>query len=497
MTHPYYPSGDEVGLDQQSRHEGHSISPSTGLDGQQELVERGTSSVSPALEIDGRSRNSTRRRIQVACNRCRKRKIKCSGDIGDGQGCSNCRASGNTNCQFLRVNSSYLQTKVAWSPYPGLNAAVSSSPRLGVYAHTVQRSGLVSTNSLGVRLGSFSRPSYDLGTFNLQHPSSRQPFSLDHTANYENEPTPYNPQSSYMFPSSHQGILPDYCGLAWNTKAWNSNVQINNAQSGTAFPTQDAENTFTSSSYPFLFSGQGTQSTDGLMTCTPSDGQGADRTLPKTSGCSQLQGVPSPSATSEVMSGLPLSPEYRYGHHLAARASISSGGRPSMQLGSNGNFGGNCLNQTRKASLSNAQDIMFDYLPVTSVGPSSHLGPSTGTALTTFETLDSTDDFRASAESRSTRSFSRDSGRVISMMGCGSDIYGYSSSEKSKNRSETGDTGSTATLMNGLPYTRPRHADTHSTIPFDLLATEVLPEYRTSAELQRTSVSALSNPGGF
>jgi hypothetical protein len=208
-------------------------------------------------------------------------------------------------------------------------------------------------------------------------------------------------------------------------------------------------------------------------------------------------GMPSPSATPEAMSGLLLSPEYRYGHHLAARASISSSGRPSMQLGSNGNFGGNPLNQTRKGSQSSTQDIMFDYLPVTSVGPSSHIGPSTGTALTTFETLDSTDDFRASTESRSTRSFSRDSGRFISMMGCGSDIYGYSSSEKSKNRSETGDTGSTATLMNGLPYTRPRHADTHSTIPFDLLATEVLPEYRTSAELQRTSVSALSNPGGY
>ncbi|PKX90307.1 uncharacterized protein P174DRAFT_454374 [Aspergillus novofumigatus IBT 16806] len=499
MAHPYYPSGDEVGLSQQSGHEAHSISLSTGPDGQQEMVERGTSSVSPALEIDGRSRNSTRRRIQVACNRCRKRKIKCSGDIGDGQGCSNCRASGNKNCQFLRVNSSMLQTKDSGWPYHASNATVSSSPRLGVYAHMAQRSALVSTNSLGVRLGSFSRPSgYDLGTFSPQHPPSRQTFSLDHTANYENEPTAYNPPSSYMFSSSHQGIVPDYCGLAWNTKAWNSNVQVNNAQSGAAFPTQDTENTFTSSSYPFLFSGPGTQSTDVPMTCTPSDGQGADRTLPKASGRSQLQmGMSSPSATPEAMSGLLLSPEYRYGHHLATRASISGSGLPSMQHGSNGNFGGNSLNQTRKASQSSAPDMMFDYLPITSVGTPSHLGPSAGTALNTFETLDSTDDFRASEEGRSTRSFSRDSGRFMSMMGCGSDIYGYSSSEKSKNRSETGDTGSTATLMNGLPYTRPRQADTHSAIPFDLLATEVLPEYRASAELQRTSVSALSNPGGF
>jgi hypothetical protein len=382
-----------------------------------------------------------------------------------------------------------LQTKDSGWPYHASNATVSSSPRLGVYAHMAQRSGLVSTNSLGVRLGSFSRPSgYDLGTFSPQHPPSRQTFILDHTANYENEPTAYNPPLSYMFSSSHQGILPDYCGLAWNTKAWNSNVQVNNAQSGAAFPTQDTENTFTSSSYPFLFSGSGTQSTDVPMTCTPSDGQCADRALPKASGRSQLQmGMSSPSATPEAMSGLLLSPEYRYGHHLATRASVSGSGLPSMQLGSNGNFGGNSLNQTSTASQSSAPEIMFDYRPITSVGTPSHLGPSAGTALNTFETLDSTDDFRASAEGRSTRSFSRDSGRFMSMMGCGSDIYGYSSSEKSKNRSETGDTGSTATLMNGLPYTRPRHADTHSAIPFDLLTTEVLPEYRASANIRLSS----------
>lgn len=38
------------------------------------------------------------------CARCRKRKIKCSGDAGDGQSCTNCRSAGNTDCQFLRVS---------------------------------------------------------------------------------------------------------------------------------------------------------------------------------------------------------------------------------------------------------------------------------------------------------------------------------------------------------------------------------------------------------
>ncbi len=42
------------------------------------------------------------------CGRCRKRKIKCSGDPGDGTGCNNCKSAGTEHglCQFLRVRCS-------------------------------------------------------------------------------------------------------------------------------------------------------------------------------------------------------------------------------------------------------------------------------------------------------------------------------------------------------------------------------------------------------
>ncbi|OCK79259.1 hypothetical protein K432DRAFT_394050 [Lepidopterella palustris CBS 459.81] len=45
------------------------------------------------------------RRIPVACARCRKRKIRCSGDPGDGSGCRNCKRAGAdiSSCQFHRV----------------------------------------------------------------------------------------------------------------------------------------------------------------------------------------------------------------------------------------------------------------------------------------------------------------------------------------------------------------------------------------------------------
>ncbi|RBR24204.1 uncharacterized protein FIESC28_02937 [Fusarium coffeatum] len=46
-----------------------------------------------------------RKRIAVACGRCRKRKIRCSGDTGTGEPCTNCKNAGYEPCQFLRVAS--------------------------------------------------------------------------------------------------------------------------------------------------------------------------------------------------------------------------------------------------------------------------------------------------------------------------------------------------------------------------------------------------------
>lgn len=44
--------------------------------------------------------------IVLQCVRCRKRKIRCSGEPGNGQGCDNCKnASLGLACQFLRVQS--------------------------------------------------------------------------------------------------------------------------------------------------------------------------------------------------------------------------------------------------------------------------------------------------------------------------------------------------------------------------------------------------------
>ncbi|RPA76630.1 hypothetical protein BJ508DRAFT_310940 [Ascobolus immersus RN42] len=58
---------------------------------------------------------TSRRRIPVACGRCRKRKIRCSGDPGDQSGCANCKNANikQGECVFLRVGSECVTTPLS------------------------------------------------------------------------------------------------------------------------------------------------------------------------------------------------------------------------------------------------------------------------------------------------------------------------------------------------------------------------------------------------
>ncbi|TQV95371.1 Fungal transcriptional regulatory protein [Cordyceps javanica] len=49
-----------------------------------------------------------RKRVVVACLRCRKRKIRCSGDDGTGGACTNCRNANEPQCLFMRVQAGSL-----------------------------------------------------------------------------------------------------------------------------------------------------------------------------------------------------------------------------------------------------------------------------------------------------------------------------------------------------------------------------------------------------
>ncbi|KAI0399625.1 hypothetical protein F4802DRAFT_602813 [Xylaria palmicola] len=85
-----------------------------------------------------------RKRIPVACGRCRKRKIRCSGDTGNGGPCSNCKNAGYEPCLFLRVSSQetplkdtndYTYNLDAARTYAQSRGAVSPLSPLPQYAH--------------------------------------------------------------------------------------------------------------------------------------------------------------------------------------------------------------------------------------------------------------------------------------------------------------------------------------------------------------------------
>ncbi|KAH8706238.1 hypothetical protein BGZ61DRAFT_531458 [Ilyonectria robusta] len=65
----------------------------------------------PPIDDNMDDYSTQRKRIAVACGRCRKRKIRCSGDNGNGSPCTNCRNAGWEPCQYLRVASQEAQMK--------------------------------------------------------------------------------------------------------------------------------------------------------------------------------------------------------------------------------------------------------------------------------------------------------------------------------------------------------------------------------------------------
>ncbi|OJD35787.1 glycoside hydrolase family 10 [Diplodia corticola] len=88
---------------------------------------RQTRNVGPSDPEPESSNQPPRRRIAVACARCRKRKIRCSGDPGNNTGCQNCRAAGAeiSACQFNRVGSYVPRPNVYTYPNALSNPALS------------------------------------------------------------------------------------------------------------------------------------------------------------------------------------------------------------------------------------------------------------------------------------------------------------------------------------------------------------------------------------
>ncbi|KAL5117284.1 hypothetical protein ACEQ8H_004843 [Pleosporales sp. CAS-2024a] len=147
-----------------------------------------------------------RRRIAVACARCRKRKIRCSGDPGNGSGCMSCRQAGveASSCQFHRVGSDAVHKVMDnFHIAQSLTGLASSNGLMSLYPTPVEestyRSGASQTyptlDTKSMYPSNWTLPySEDI--------SSIESYGLEQPASYLTTPDMQNHACRWTYPSS-------------------------------------------------------------------------------------------------------------------------------------------------------------------------------------------------------------------------------------------------------------------------------------------------------
>ncbi|OBT51402.1 hypothetical protein VE04_07871 [Pseudogymnoascus sp. 24MN13] len=148
-----------------------------------------------------------RRRIPVACGRCRKRKIKCSGPQGD-DGCHNCKLAGtNDHCQFNRVQSEELPFVKDSFNYDSSAALRTLHRSRGLPCYTAP----YGTPSIGNTLG--SQQSYrQLPLNDYQYPTKAAYYTPPYGIDYADDGVDYN-----IMPHTFQQLNQDQIGLQYAT----------------------------------------------------------------------------------------------------------------------------------------------------------------------------------------------------------------------------------------------------------------------------------------
>lgn len=301
-------------------------------------------------------------------------------------------------------------------------------------------------------------PEYEMAS-STQSPYSRQPFGIDSTINYEDEPSAsYNAQASsaYMLPNSPQVYMADYCGLGWNSKGWPPVLQGSRAPAETLFSESDPENTMSTPAYPYMITGQGQQANE-AFSMAPSQSslapsvRGTERTLPNPFGHAQSPG------NATVSDGLPSVQDYRPGNRMVSGCEPRTFLPPASNMPSAAPI-------DRKLVPSTGPDMALGFLPVapnnaTSLLPSSE---SFGGLEATTCVTEPGDDFRGTTDNRY-RAFAQDDRRMMSFADCRPDTYGYNRSAY-RNRSEAGGSSPEDTMISGLPYERPSQPATLSLV---------------------------------
>ncbi|KAJ5225084.1 hypothetical protein N7468_006309 [Penicillium chermesinum] len=462
---------EKAGYDQ-SRHDVLSLSRSMRNLNQRELSDHASGVISPTTEMEGKLRNSQRRRVPVA--------------VGF-----------PTKSTFLALESQH------------------------------RMAGLQRT------------PDFDLSN----HPQGfARPSSMGFVSYDDEQSASYSQPPSYGMVGAPSGTLVEYGTSSYSPKPWDS-VMNGRSSNECIYPESEA-NSFSHGPFTYMVPSQGMMPSSDLSPCTgsgltavlSSDAPGPDRILP-TPTCRSQQ---APNTTAGFLpvdfSGLPP-PSDSKNAFWSPRLGGSPDQRqsPAHVVPSNDQF---TLNSPLSKDVnSTAPELLFSCLPIStaedSSPPLSTTAPLgvTSAGYSVLETLET--EYPLPPEVQ-TRSFSRDrlansSQRFLALTDeCSPEIYGYSSSEKTKVRrarassalgNSSGASGtlgsssdssgsvsgsgddercSTATLISGLPYTRVQHRDSPACLPFNLLP-DALPEYHRSVAtyVHRASVGPLGNQGAY
>ncbi|PGG98183.1 hypothetical protein AJ79_08953 [Helicocarpus griseus UAMH5409] len=389
MPRSYYDHQEDLQIWRHStRGMSYPIPQAMRADGQQELSGGYGGRLNSTAEPEAKSSGApSRRRIQLACTRCRRRKIKCSGDIGNGQ-CTNCRNAGSPHCEFLRVNSFRTQAKATYSsawPYPAAGPLM--TPYGSGSGYETQATSRANIHSIPATFPLFPKAQCSYEHSTQFSPVTRGPYMSACPINYDGDSVSYNMSSpAYMLPSTDSSGGSSYCSYPASPRG----SQVSKMATEDLYPDQDHH--ALGSSYYMAHSQPPVSdipSAGPLLSSIPSS-SGPDRTLPNpaTSRNGRESGstMPITSAETSISGSYGVSQILNArtaSHHLSLDGLSSSSPHSSVRTTSTSMANG----------TSSPSTTSFGYVITTN-------SPSTTLPSTSFPPTESIEAFHTSSHNR-------------------------------------------------------------------------------------------------
>ncbi|EPS30917.1 hypothetical protein PDE_05870 [Penicillium oxalicum 114-2] len=474
-------------------------------------------------------RNSHRRRVPVACGRCRRRKIKCSGDSGDGQGCSNCRSAGNTDCQFLRVNSLKLTPKASNWPYPPPGSG-------GIYttSTTSKSSLLCGANALQLRGGA---DDYEFSASDSPAFSDRPAMAMESSQCEDSQSSTYSQSPAYVQPGyGSSSNLFDYTTSAWTSKGWESVLGLSRPSHSTIYPDPETSNSMAQSAFSYLIPSHILPSSEASLPVTAAMAEGSsaeltaqDRTLPTPNGLNQQppSGLPGLAFPPELTPSSSLSAEERNAYWSPRSVLCQDSRSPIITAASNVLFSNSASSASSGPDTSPNSTSVFSSLsmPITTeeLISSTLALPTTAcssmpSASYPVQAIENSGDGRAilpsstwpgpamsthAEHSPSHEAYLEKPSTAQRIAGLSDDgapgLYHYTTSEKCTRAGDIRNAGSVTLMNGGFEYAPPRHSHlSHSPYTLGILSGEMSEYHHAVVEgIHRAPVSPLGGQSGY